>query len=137
MHVRYMMDRAEHLARRRADPRPCVACRLARPGGNRSPHPAALARRLPMAGFGERWAVVRSALQFTVLFQRGVPGLEPASYETTGVHSTFQLTVRAHGRSPNFLVFFVLPVSRCAGPASTACLDGYTSFSPEQGNGKQ
>ena len=89
VHARWMLDCVEHLARGRADPKPCVAPHSAWPGGNRSPHPAALARGLPMSGHGERWAVVRSALQFAPLFQRGVPGPGPASYATTGVYSTF------------------------------------------------
>ena len=60
MHARCMLDRAEHLARRHADPRPCVACRLAWPGGNRPLHPPALARGVSMFGHEKRPAAVRS-----------------------------------------------------------------------------
>ena len=88
VHARCMLHRAEHLARGHANPRPCVACRSAWPGGNRPPHPTALARRLPMSGQGERWVAMRSALQFALLFQRGVPGPGPSSNATTGVYST-------------------------------------------------
>ena len=99
MHARCTLDRAQHLARGHADPRPCVVCRSAWPESNRPPHPAALAKRLPMSGQRERWAAVRSALQFARLFQRGVLRPGPASYATTGVYSTFELMARAHGMS--------------------------------------
>ena len=88
VNARCMLDRAEHLARGHDDPSRCVACRSAWPGGNRPPHPTALARRLPMSGQGERWVAMRSALQFALLFQRGVPGPGPSSNATTGVYST-------------------------------------------------
>ena len=99
MHARCTLDRAQHLARGHADPRPCVVCRSAWPESNRPPHPAALAKRLPMSGQRERWAAVRSALQFARLFQRGILRPGPASYATTGVYSTFELMARAHGMS--------------------------------------
>ena len=89
MHARCMLDRAEHLTRRHADPRLCVAFRSALAGG------------LPMSGQGRRWAAVRSALQFALLFRWDAPGPGPASYATTGVYSTFELMVRAYERSPN------------------------------------
>lgn len=132
MHARCMLDRGEHLARGHADPRPCVACRLEWPGENRPPQPAALARVLPMAGLGERWAAVKNELQFAALFQRRVLGPGAASYATTGVCSTFEHTVRAHGRNP-------LPRFSCAlcFAMRWACLEGHTSFSPDQGNRKQ
>ena len=41
--TRCMLARAENLARGHADPRPCVACRSAWPGGSRPPDPAELA----------------------------------------------------------------------------------------------
>ena len=53
---------------------------------------------------------VRSTLQFPPLFQRGVPGRGPASCATTAVCSTFELMVRAHGRS---LLFSFLLCSLC------------------------
>ena len=38
-------------------------------------------------------------MQFADLLQRGVPGPVPASSLTAGVYSSFELMVRAHGRS--------------------------------------
>ena len=128
VHGRCMLDHAEHLARGHADPRPCVACRSAWLGGNRPPHPAALARGQPMSWQGERWVAVRSAFQFAPLFQRGVPGPWLASYATTGVYSTFELM----GGSQ-------LPRSCCAPcfAMRCACLERHTSIFPNQVNGKQ
>lgn len=100
LHACCMLDRAEHLARGYADPRRCIASRSAWPGGNRPPHPVALARGLPIAEQGQMWAVVRGALQFVALFQRGVPGPGAASYATASAHSTFDIMVSAHERSP-------------------------------------
>lgn len=34
--------------------------------------------------------------------QGGSPWLEPASYETTGAYKTFEMMVRAHGRSSTY-----------------------------------
>jgi len=100
VHARCMLDRAEHLSRGHTDPRPRVACRSAWPGGSRPPHPAELARGLPMNEYGGRWVAVRGALQFAARVQRGNPEPEPASYVTTGAFGTFELMLRAHGGSP-------------------------------------
>ena len=83
-HARCMLDRADHIARGHIGPRPCVACQSAWLKGSRPPHPAELARGLPMTEQGVKWAAVRSALQFAALLQRGDLGTEPASYVTTG-----------------------------------------------------
>ena len=100
VHALCMMDRAEHLARGHADPRPCVSCRSAWPGGSRPPHPVELARGMPMNAHGGRWAAVRGALQFAARVQGGNPGAEPPSYVTTGTFGTFELMLRAHRGSP-------------------------------------
>ena len=84
VHARCMLDRADHIARGHIGPRPCVACQSAWLKGSRPPHPAELARGLPMTEQGVKWAAVRSALQFAALLQRGDLGTEPASYVTTG-----------------------------------------------------
>ena len=54
VHARCILDRAEHLARGHANPRPCVACRSAWPRGSRLPHPAEMARGLPTDEHGGR-----------------------------------------------------------------------------------
>ena len=43
---------------------------------------------------------MRSTKQFADLLQRGAPGSGSDSYLTTGVYSSFELMVGAHGRSP-------------------------------------
>ena len=100
MHARCMLDQADRIARRHADPRLCVACQSAWPEGSRPPNLEELARGLPMTEQARRWAAVRIALQFAALLQRGDFGTEPASYVTTGVHNTFEAMVSALGRSP-------------------------------------
>lgn len=45
-----------------------------------------------------RWAALGSTTQFAGLRQRTVFGPGPASYLTTGVYSSFEVMVRAHGR---------------------------------------
>ena len=42
---------------------------------------------------------MRSALQFAALLQRRDLGTEPASYVTTGVHTTFELMLSTFERS--------------------------------------
>ena len=86
VYARCMLERVDHIARGHTDPRPCVACQSAWPKGSRPPHPAELARGLPMTDQGGRWTAVRSVFGFAALFQRGDLGTEPASYVTTGVH---------------------------------------------------
>ena len=51
---------------------------------------------------GGRWAAFRSTIQFADLLQRGAPGPESDSYLTTGVCSSFELIVRAHGKSSTY-----------------------------------
>lgn len=97
VHARSMLDRAEHFARGHADPRLRLAFYLAWPGGNRPPHPAALTSGVPISGRGKRPAAVRSALQFTALFQWGVPELDLAIYVATGVYSALKLMVYVQG----------------------------------------
>ena len=46
-----------------------------------------------------RWGLPESSI-IAELLQEGAPWLDPASYVTTGSHDTFELRVRAHGRSP-------------------------------------
>ena len=41
-----------------------------------------------------------SSLQFTTLLEEGVPQLDPANYFSIGSHNTFELMVRALGRTP-------------------------------------
>ena len=97
--TRCMLGRAENLARGYADPRPCVACRSAWPGGSRPPHPAELARGIPTHGHEGRWGAVRGALQFATGVQRHISGLESASYVTTGIYGKFDLMLHAQGGS--------------------------------------
>ena len=71
---------------------------------------------------GERWAELRSTMQFSDL-QRDVPGPGPARYLTTGVYSSFELMVRAHGRSrtSSFLLYSLFSDAR--GLSQRAYLD--------------
>ena len=93
--------------RERTDPRPCVACRSAWPGGSRPPHPAELTRGISMDGHEGRWGAVRGALQFATRVQRHISGQKSASYVTTGIYGTFELMLHAHGRSAisSFLLY--------------------------------
>ena len=102
VHSSCMLERAGRLARGHIDPRSCVACSSGGAGGRRPPHPAELASSSgpPTNESGQRWAALRSAAQFADLLQRDVPGPGPASYLTTGVYSSFEIMIRAHGRSP-------------------------------------
>ena len=100
VHARCMWDRAERLANGHVDPQPCVACRSEWPVRSRPPNPAELTQGLPRPQPEGRWPAVGSTLQFAELLAEGVPLLDPASYVTTGSHHTFELMLRAHGRSP-------------------------------------
>ena len=93
VHVSCMLGPADRLARGHIDPRFCVACSCEWVGGRRPPHPAMLARGLPMTQSGGRWAALRNTMQFADFLQRDGPG--PASYLTTGVHKSFELMIRA------------------------------------------
>ena len=105
-HARCMLDRAERLASGHADPKPCVACRLAWPARSRPLHPAELAEDLPKPRPGGRWPAVAGALHFAELLEEDGSRLDPASYVTTGSHDTFEEMVRTHGSSPTFLFRF-------------------------------
>ena len=109
VHVCCMLERAEHLAKGHVDPRSFAACRSEWAGGNRPPHPAELARGLPMTESGGMWAALTSTIQFADLLQRGAPGPGSDSYLTTGVYSSL-----THGtcprEEPNIFVPIVLPV---------------------------
>ena len=96
VHVRCMLERADHIARGHADPRSCIACRSEWAGGIRPAYPTELARGLPMTKPRGRWAALRSVIQFADLARR--PGSD--RYLTTSVYSSFELMVRAHGKSP-------------------------------------
>ena len=103
VHARYMLHREDRIARGHADPRPCVACQSAWPGGIRPPHPPELARGLPMTELGGRWAAVRRALQSAALLQPDALGTEPARHVMTGVHNTFELALRMSSTSSSVL----------------------------------
>ena len=47
-----------------------------------------------------RWGAVKVALQLAARVGRHISGLELAGYVTTGTYGTFELMLRAHGRSP-------------------------------------
>lgn len=53
MHACCMLERADRFANRYADPRSRVVCRSKWRVGSRPPHPAELARGLPMTTVGE------------------------------------------------------------------------------------
>lgn len=72
-----------------------------------------------------------STLQFTELLEEGVPRLDPAKYMTTGFHNTFELSVKAHGRSLIALFLLYLLLSDALGMPSPLA-----SISPAQGNEK-
>lgn len=98
------------LTRGYVDSRPCVACLSEWEGGSRPLHPAKLARELLMTKPVGGCAALRSTLQFADLLQQDVFGLGPtAEVTSTGVCSSFELMVRARGRSPtpSFTLSFV------------------------------
>ena len=110
VHASCMLERADRLARGHIDTRSCVACSSEWAGGRQPPHSEELANNsgLPTNESGQRWASLRSTVQSADLLQRDVPGPGPASYLTTGIYSSCELMVRAHGRSPtsSFLLLF-------------------------------
>ena len=55
--------------------------------------------------------------------QRDVPGPGPASYLTTGVYSSFELMIRAHGRSPTSSFLLCCLFSDALGLPQAAYLD--------------
>ena len=122
-HARCMWDRAERLANSHVDLQPCVTCCSEWPVRSRHPHPTELAQGLPRSQPGGRWPSVGSTLQFAELLQEGVPRLDPASYVTTGSHDTFELMVRAHGRSPTSSFPLCSLFSDALDLRSQACLD--------------
>lgn len=68
---------------------------------------------------------VGSTLQLLELVEEAIPWLYPAKYVTTASHSTFELMVRAHGRSPTALFLLYLLFSDALGMPSPR-----TSISP-------
>ena len=127
MHVSCMLERADRLAKGHTDPRSCVACSCAWAGGRRPPHPAELARGLPMTESGGRREALWSTMQFADLLQRVVPGPGPASYLTTGVYDSFEL-----------MVHFQPLRSSCAPCLAMlwACLERLTLISVTRRNGR-
>ena len=76
-----------------------------------------------------RWGLPESSI-IAELLQEGAPWLDPASYVTTGSHDTFELRVRAHGRSPtsSFLLCFIsMPPPGGCDCSSTQSSRGTTS----------
>ena len=100
VHVSFMLERTDRLAKGYTDPRSCVVCSREGVGRRQPPHPAELPRGLPMNESEGRWAALRNIMQFADLFQRGDPGPGPDTYLTTGAYSSFELMVHIHGRSP-------------------------------------
>ena len=72
---------------------------------------------------GGRWAALRSAILFADLLQRGAPGPASDSYLATGVYSSFELMVRAHGRSPTLSYLLCSLFSDALGLPQGAYLD--------------
>ena len=68
-----------------------------------------------------------SAQQFAERLQEGVPRLDSASYVTTGSHDTFELMVRAHGRSPTLSFLLCSLLSDVLDPPSQVYLDSLLS----------
>lgn len=107
-----------------------------RGGGRKTtpPHPAEIARYLPINESGGRWTTaLRNVVQFAEFLQRDVPGPGPASYPTTSVCSSFELVVRAHGRSPTSSSLLCSLFSDALGPTSSRL----PWFSPLEGMGKR
>ena len=113
VHACCMLDLVDHIARGHTDPRLCVACQSTWPE----------ARGLLKTEQGGRWTVVRSALQFAALLQRGDLRTEPASYVTTGVHTTFELMVSTFGRNPTSSFVLCSLFSDALDLPQEACLD--------------
>ena len=111
--------------RERAYPRSYVACISEWAGGRRHPHRAELAcsSGLPTNESGQRWAALRSTVQFADLLQRDVSGPGPASSLTTGIYSSFELMVRAHGSSTTSSVLLCSLISDALGMPQEAYLD--------------
>ena len=61
-------------------------------------------------------------MQFAELLQRDVPGPGPASHLTTGVYNSFELIVRAHGRSPTSSFLLCSLFSNALGMPQAPCL---------------
>ena len=122
VHARCMWDRAERLANGHVDPQPCATCRCEWPVRSRPPHPAELAQGLLRSQSGERWPAAGSTLQFAEVLQEGAPLLDLASYVTTGSRDTFELMVRAHGRSPTCSFLLCSPFSDALGLPSQASI---------------
>ena len=131
MHARCMLEGAKRLASWRVDPRPCVACRSWWPELSPSPYPTEFANGLPVVEPGGEWSAVRGALHFADLLRPGAPGLEPTSYVTPSVYTTFEFKVRALQEEPNLLAPPVFPVHRCSEPNASGA---HALVSPTQGN---
>ena len=76
-----------------------------------------------MSPQGGGWPAARSTLQFAEVLQEGAPLLDLASYVTTGSRDTFELMLRAQGRSPTCLFLLCSPFSDALGLPSQAYLD--------------
>ena len=127
VHARCMWNRAERLANGHVDPQPCATCRCEWPVRSRPPHPAELAQGLLRSQSGERWPAAGSTLQFAEVLQEGAPLLDLASYVTTGSRDTFELMVRAHGRSPTLSFLLCSLLSDVLDPPSQVYLDSLLS----------
>ena len=66
---------------------------------------------------------LRNTVQFADLLQRDVPGPGAASHLKTGVYCSFELTVRAHGKSPTSSFLLCSLFSDALGLPQEAYLD--------------
>ena len=74
-----------------------------------------------------------NTLQFAEFLREGVARVDPANDVTTGSHNTFELTGKAHGRSPTSSFLLCSLFSDALGPH----LRRRTSISPARRNGKK
>ena len=85
--------------------------------------PRGTSQRIAHDRAGGILTAVRSALQFAALRPRGDLGTEPASYVTTGVHTTFELMVSTFGRNPTSSFVLCSLFSDALDLPQEACLD--------------
>lgn len=94
-----MLERADRIALKDADPRPCLTFQSEWSLGQRRPHPAKLARDTPGTekDADGTWLRTFDALRFSTIVGRGPPQLDQVEHQSTGVYKMFEDMLQAQG----------------------------------------
>ena len=101
VHANCLWNRADLVARGRADPQPCGTCSQEGPHGRRPPHPAEMVQHANLPHAGGRWDFLREQVSFASVLERNFFcwSMSEAGADLAGSFDSFEGMVRANGRS--------------------------------------